>query len=444
MESIWELWNLQWIETARGRYAVVMQRDGRLLPETETLLRATVLRSGADLLYADAAIETLNGISPVYKPDYAPDTLLSYDYVGSPMFLSERLYARINHSLNTSASPADRKYMFTVRAMLLAEHCEHIPHLLFVGAKPPMPTSTDAVRMGLSLLGRVGAVAQGPLSGSFSVRYAVNQNCRVSVIIRNNGNADALRNTMESFELRNSGLSYEFIIAAGDVLSERELHYCGLLQRYRAAKLSCLVGETNDARIKNAAAAEAGGEYLLFLDAGTEPNSADAVERMISHAQQKRTGAVGGILQTERGERLQAELTVNAENIPVARKFVPAFSDSQAGATSFVPEDCIRNVTLLGSPFLLRTDVFFGSGGFDETFDSAFCEAALSLSLSQRQYFNVCTPQARFLQCDTHQTSLSRRNRERCTDVFRALRIHGDPKRTQNAEALRCSEKQTD
>ena len=436
MESLQEMLGLSWIETVYGRYAVLTQREGRLLPEAETLLRRAVQQTGADCLYADAAAETREGLHPIYKPTLSPDTLLSYPYVGSPLFLSERLWQRVSNLSDGEAAPADRHYALSVRAVLLAERVEHLPQILFHGAEPPLPTKPDAPAWGLRALCRQGAVGQGLLMGSFAARYSVRPRGRLSVIVRANGNAGDLRRTLEAFELRTACLDYELLIAAGGLLSEQERRYCAMLKKHGAAKLCYLAGETNDARIKNRAAAQAGGEYLLFLQAGTEPDSTDAAERLISHAQQRRCGAIGGILCAADGTWLQSELFVDAEDRPVPRRS----SGEQRGVFDgrTVPDACIRNVTLLGGDaFLLRTDVFLESGGFDETFDCCWCEAALALSMSQRGLYNVCTPYARFLQHGVRRTALSRRNGERCTDVFRALRVHGDSLVSQNAAYLR-------
>lgn len=436
MESMDTALNISRMETVHGPYVVITQPNGRLLPEAETLLREAVLRSGADLLYADAEIVQKKGAQPVYKPDFSPDTLLSYNYVGSPLMLSERLWTRVKGCLDAENSIADQQYALTVRAMLLAERVEHLPHILFSGDSPPMPAKKAAILWGLSALGRQGAVGAGRLQGSFAVRYAIQPRGTLSVIVRTNGDADALRRTLEAFELRSTCLDYEFVIAAGGILTEREAKYCDALRRYRAAKVCVHTGETNDARIKNLAAAEAGGEYLLFLEAGVEPDGPDTAERLISHAQQRRAGAVGGVMQTEDGTLLQTEMVVDAEDCPRLRK-TEQETGVEAGSTKTVPDACVRNVTLLGGgAFLLRTDVFLESGGFDETFDCCFCEPALALSLSQRHLFNVCTPYARFVHKGMRRAGLSRRNRERCGDIFRALRVHGDPMRSRNAALI--------
>lgn len=436
MESLCETLAVQSIETVYGRYVVLMQRDGDLVPEAETVLRRAVYRSRADCLYADAAVQTARGHRPIYKPAFSPDTLLSYNYVGSPLVLSEGLYQRVCADVSLPQTEADRLYLLSVRALLMAERVEHVPHILFCGTEPAVPTACDAVTWAMSALDRQGAVGQGTLFGSFAVRYSPKQHGGLSVIVRNNGDADALRRTLEGFELRCGCTEQEFLVAAGGLFSERERRYCAMLEKYRAAKICYVAGETNDARIKNLAAAQAGGEYLLFVEAGTEPDCADAAERMIAHAQQRRVGAVGGVIRAEDGTLLQSEMRIDAENRPVMRRTVQDMS-LPASSTQTVSDACIRNVTLLGAgAFLLRTDVFLEYGGFDETFDSCFAEAALSLSLAQRQRYNVCTPYARFIRMGTRRASLSRRCGERCSDMFRALRVHGDPLVSQNAAYL--------
>ena len=84
----------------------------------------------------------------------------------------------------------------------------------------------------------------------------------------------------------------------------------------------------------------------------------------------------------------------------------------------------------------MSAEAFGAAGGFDETFDSCWCETALSLTLAQRGRRNVVTPDVCFQKTSAVVRPLSRRNRERCGDMFRALRVQGDPMRSQNPAYL--------
>ena len=72
---------LQWLDTARGPYAVIAQADGALTDGAETVLCKSVQESAAPLLYADAEVRSNTGRHALYKPDYAPDTLLSLSLI---------------------------------------------------------------------------------------------------------------------------------------------------------------------------------------------------------------------------------------------------------------------------------------------------------------------------------------------------------------------------
>lgn len=422
---------LQWLDTARGPYAVIAQADGALTDGAETVLCKSVQESAAPLLYADAEVRSNTGRHALYKPDYAPDTLLSHNYVGSPLLLSRAFLEQMGGAMD--AMDADMLYSLTVRCMLRAEKALHIPRVLFRGGPPPLPKTTAAVREGVALLGRSGVAAEAAEAGCFTVRYGLRRPEKISVIVRGWGDMEALRRTLESVELRSSYENYELIVVDGGIIPERTARYYDRLERGRAAKIVRCPGKDNDAQLKNTAASRAEGAFLLFLEAGVELGGHDALLRLAEHAQHPETGAVGGLVEDAQGNLLHAGLFVDANSVPCPQRRPGKAGERQSSDDA----RCTHNVTLLGGgAFLLRSDDFFSAGGFDETFDSCWCEAALALLLSRRKRFNVFTPDARFVRTAARIAPLSRRNRERCGDVFGPLRRLGDPLRSQNPAFL--------
>lgn len=417
--------SFQWLDTVCGPYALLCQTEGMLLPGAETILCGAVRETGAPLLYADAAIRTGKDELPLYKPDFAPDTLLRQNYVGSPLLLSKTLL------LSLGCAPermnADEQFALTLRAMLNAAQTVHVPHVLFAGGPPPAPRSVHPVETALLRLGRRGIAALGDVNDRFAIRYALERKARVSVIVRSYGDPNALRRTLESVELCAGETEYETIVAAGGIIQTAAEQYYRALERHGAARVVRCPGEENDARLKNIAAGCASGAYLLVMDAGTVAKTPNTLLQFLLEAQNSGAGVIAGWVEDERGLRHSSELTVDAQDIP---------RPVRAEEETFANAGCTHNATLLGGAIFVSAETFGAAGGFDETFDSCWCETALSLTLAQRGRRNVVTPDVCFQKTSAVVRPLSRRNRERCGDMFRALRVQGDPMRSQNPEYL--------
>ena len=142
------------IETLRGEY-VALCAGGRLTGEAPTLIRRAAA-GGAALIYGDAVQADPEGRErSVFRPAYAPETLLATNYAGSPVVLSAALFARVG---TDGREDADAIYALLLRAAALTGRAWHIPHALFRGAPAPPCCSRRIVADALRRFGRCGTV----------------------------------------------------------------------------------------------------------------------------------------------------------------------------------------------------------------------------------------------------------------------------------------------
>ncbi len=428
---------MQRIDTLGGEYLALFS-NGALTGEATTLIREAAAK-GAELIYGDALhIKEDGGEEPVFRPVYSPDTLLAYPYTGSLLVLSKRLYSRLQPD---GREDADAVYALLLRAAAMQQEALHIPHALFRGAPPPPCCSKRIVTDALKRWNRLGTVHEGLFIGSFDVRYGLTGRPLISVIVVNEGDISAVRRTLEAIERANSYRPYELIVADGTIGDARTRAYYDALEQCGAARVVRLPGTENLPRLLNDAAKRAMGELLLFLDAGLMPENHDAMERLAEQVVQRGTAAAGGKIVDRKNHLLQAGLVLGLADQPVS--LYAGRQDQIIDPRQNYYTNCTRNVSAVQSAVMVHAERFQSLGGFDETFEVAAFAADLCLRLSRSHQKTVYTPYARFLDTGTaaRRRALNRKNKDRCQDAFRQMRVHGDPMLSQNPLFLSSIEK---
>ena len=156
---------------------------------------------------------------------------------------------------------------------------------------------------------------------------------------------------------------------------------------------------------------------------------------------QRGTSAAGGKIVDRQNRLLQAGLVLGLADLPVS-----LYADQQdriADSRQNYFTNCTRNVSAVQSAIMVHAERFQSHGGFDETFETAAFAADLCLRLSRSHHRTVYTPYARFLDtaAASRRRALSRKNRDRCQDAFRPMRVHGDPMLSENPLFLSSIEK---
>lgn len=363
--------------TANGEYYVFLAPDGALTDGALSALR-TAARTGADFIYGDELTIAADGTErPCRKPGPSPDTLLSYNYIGSPMAVSSALMER-------AGPPANERYAerwaFAMRAFFDAEFVLRIPRILYRGRQERREADLQIVQTQLKRLQRTGEAFAARAEGCVSVRYCCPPQTLLSVVIAVEARPERLRDTLDSLVLWNTETRIEYIVVEGGAPSEHAEPYYRALEKH-GVKLLRNWYEPNFARQYNLAAAEANGDALLFLRAGDRVGNMDALLYMLEFAIQPHIGAVCACMEKPRKERAY-----------------------------------VRNVRFIPHAPMLARDTLIKVGGFDESLSAEGCEAALSLNLRERRLQLVRTPDA-VIELAPRRARRDERTAQRCRDL---------------------------
>ncbi|MEF9863828.1 MAG: glycosyltransferase, partial [Christensenellaceae bacterium] len=139
----------------------------------------------------------------------------------------------------------------------------------------------------------------------------------------------------------------------------------------------------------NFAATQAKGNLLLFLNNDVSVISPDWLEQMAMHAVRKEIGAVGAKL-------YYPDDTLQHGGVILKIGEVAGHSHKHTGryeVGSFARLTLVHDVSAVTAAcVMIRKDVFFEIGGFDEQFVVAFNDVDLCLKIREKGYYIVWTP----------------------------------------------------
>ena len=417
-----------------GEYVILFRRGGFLENGAADEFRLFAERE-ADFIYADEAVIRDDGsIETVYKPVFSPHTLLSYNYIGSPVAVKKALY---EHLGGVDEGDESALYAFVLRATELAKRVGHIPRVLYTGGRPEMRDDSGIVQGELNRRGVRAEALPGLYRGSCCVRPGMRPGTGAAVIVPFTGDVDAVRFTLESAEAVSTFRDYKLYVVYGCVADARAQRYFQALSENGAARILHYAKETNTRVLKNEAAAAAREDALLFLDAGVVFASHDAIVRMMEFALQPRVATVGAKILDREKKLLHTGFVLGIGDEPVS--LLAGHADTIGSDAVNRYANCIRDVTATGGGALMMERAkFFSVSGFDETMPSCADDAELGLRCRRAGFYNVYQPYAHFIRQERGEACQEVKNGgRRLLDAFFPAMAEGDPMLSTNPLAYK-------
>lgn len=346
--------------------------------------------------------------APWFKPDFSPDTIASFFYVGSVFAIHGGKILEMVGKYGSGISIHELVYRIFVdaldrRGQGTAGGIVHIPKVLYTNDSLEDAQRTD----GLKKIRRLDRTDTGMRE----------THDKVSVVIPSRDNADVLRKCLETLVRCTEYGNYEIIIVDNGSCQEQKIRITDVINKLRDEKSSLSVRylyqkeEFNFSAMCNAGARLADGTYLVFLNDDIEVMDTEDgrqwLGRMLAYGRKNHVGAVGAKLYYPHGQgengcyRIQHAGITNM-GIGPAHKL-----------GGMADEGCLyhghntQNYDMLAvtaACMLVRRSVFDAVGGFDEAFPVAYNDVELCFRLYQEGYFNVQVNEAVLL----HHESLTR------------------------------------
>ena len=353
------------------------------------LALASVLRPGADFIYADEA-----RMSPAshereafFKPDFSPDLLLSTNYIGRPWIVRSVLLDAL--SVTPVALVLLGEYDLVLRATEAASHVHHVPKLLCARG----PVDLDSAAMGEAALvraaerrGIAAEILPAAVAGSWRFKRTLEGRPKVSIIIPTCAAHGYIETCLETLRARTNYPDYEIIVI--DNIPDSQTAWKIWLQQH-ADKIVDMPLGFNWSHFNNTAADVADGDYLLFLNDDIEVCEDDWLDGLMEHAQRPEVGAVGPqLLYPDR--KVQHAGMFLADNGIGRHAFRFAAADEPGYFGLALTQ---RNtIAVTGACMLVRRDVFDSLGRFDEAHEIVNNDLDFCLRVHQAGLSTVYTP----------------------------------------------------
>ena len=345
-----------------------------------------------DVLYSDEDKRDLDGwlVEPSFKPDWSPELLMSTNYMNHFSVYRKELVDSVGGLREGYDGSQDHD--LALRVTELTDRIHHIVLPLYTWRKAPGSAATavelkpQAYRAGrraiedaLERRGFPGTVEDGLVAGHHRVRYEIENHPRVAVLVAAPDDATRLRRCVES-------------VASNSTYADLEISILGVPGSVDVERLPWTAGKVvpgapgaGRAAMRNAAArAAADSDVLLFVSGDLAVLSAGWIEAMLEHAQRSDVAVVGARILRPDGRPEHEGITVGG----VAADVAP-LDHHQYLSLGDTIRDC---AAVSADAMLIRPEVLWELGGFDEGFRDGMEDVDLCLRAREKGYRVVYTP----------------------------------------------------
>ncbi|MEG5046632.1 glycosyltransferase, partial [Microcoleus sp. B4-C1] len=397
---------------ATGDIILFLDNDDELTPDAlaeVALYFAT--HPATDFLYSDDDKIDTKGrrFAPQFKPEWSPELLLSYMYLGHLCAVRRQIFEQIG-GLRIGLE-GSQDYDFALRATEISRHVAHLPLVLYHWRTAPGSTAISGAAKPASFSAGQKAIQDAlnrrQINGNVAQHaWAIKENLgifaqdfpdngpSVTVIIPTKNQLNLLKSCLDSLE-NTTYKNYQIAVIDNESDDPKTLEYL--------KQLNCQVlhiknpgGKFSFAAINNRAVEQVDSEYVLFLNNDTEVINPRWLSQMVGYAQIPAVGAVGARLLYPDG-RIQHAGVIHGLHHGLAGHAFKLMDKNNRGYLSQAM--VTRNYSAVTAACTITPrQLFLELGGFDEeNFAVAYNDVDYGYRLLERGYRCVYCPDAELL-----------------------------------------------
>jgi GT2 family glycosyltransferase/glycosyltransferase involved in cell wall biosynthesis len=424
-------------QLATGEFIGVLSAGDTLSPHALAELADHLLHNpGTDVVYCDEDCVSAGGRRHGLhlKPDWSPEMLLGFNYVGRLCLIRRDLLDRVGGFDGTFGGA--QEYEALLRVSETAARFSRVPLCLYHRQSRPAPRwrvmresgspaqRERALRDHLRRRGHAATVTTSA-AGLHRVAWPVADPPLVSIIIPTRDQPTVLKQCVEDLRRGTDYPRIEIILVDNGSRDAEVLDYYRELTAAGAATVVPFDVAFNYSAACNRGARHAAGELLLFLNNDISVIRPDWLTELVRFAVLPGVGCVGTKLLYPNGVVQHAGVVIGLHMCGLVYNQVAAGRWDEFGSP-----DMYRNLlAIMGACQLIPRRAFDAVGGFDERYRIANSDVAICLRLHRAGLRTVYTPHAAL----THHEGLTRGKTNPAEDVeltafdLRELRIDEDP-----------------
>lgn len=391
------------VELATGEYLGLLDHDDLLHPSALFEVMVAISEKSADMVYTDETTFTktpADAYNTHCKPDYAPDTLRSYNYICHFCVFSTELFREAGPF--NSAFDGSQDYDMILRLTERARNIVHVPKVLYywrahdgsvasnIDVKPyTVSAARCALAAHLDRMGLQGHVEDTRERSIYKINYDIIGEPLVSILIPNMDHAGTLSECINSIILNSTYKNFEIIVIENNSKQPETFDYYEEIAAHPKINIVYWGKGFNYSEINNFGAKHAKGDYLLLLNNDITVITPDWIEEMLMFAQRADVGAVGAKLYYP-DDTVQHAGTIIGIGGVAGHAHVGFKRNAKGYMFRLIPAQNLSAVT--AACMMLRKAVFCEIEGLDPMFKVAFNDVDLCMRLRDRGYLIVFTP----------------------------------------------------
>ena len=310
------------LKLATGEYIALLDHDD-ILPAFALYEVVKIINKNreVELIYSDEdkiLDENKKRVDPHFKQDYAPETLLSYNYICHFLVLKNELMEKLGGFRKEFDGSQD--YDLILRATEIANKIVHIPKILYhwrinensVALNSEAKTyaydaGKKAIEEHLKRIKVDAMVEELQDKGTYKINYKLKGTPKASIVIINKDNMQNLEKCINAILKNTSYNNYEIIIVDNNSKENETLEYYreikqnekvkilqpNKLEQLNKTKQVNEAGQLNNSQLINLGVKNAAGDYIVLLNRNIQVNIPNWLEIMISNCQSENIGIVG-------------------------------------------------------------------------------------------------------------------------------------------------------
>ena len=396
------------LAAAAGNFVGFMDHDDLLAPDALFEIAIRLEKDPSiDAFYTDedkVRTDLSEYFQPHFKPDFNLDLLRSNNYICHFSMFDADLLKKTG--LFRPEYDGSQDHDMILRLTEEAKHVCHIPKILYYWRSHPNSVAADIGAKTYAIDAAKRAVhdhmrdyygieveveSTRAFPTIFQIKYPINGEPLISIVIPNKDHVEDLRRCITSIEKKSTWKNYEIVVVENNSVEQSIRDYYKELESDPKVKIVTYEGGFNYSRINNAGVKETKGEYLLFLNNDTEVISSDWMEQLLMYAQRKDVGAVG------------AKLYYADNTIQHAGVVIGLGAHRSAGHTHYkMPREHLgymgrlcyaQYVTAVtGACLMVKKSIYEEVDGLDESFTISLNDVDLCLKIREKGYLNIFTP----------------------------------------------------
>jgi glycosyltransferase involved in cell wall biosynthesis len=393
------------MELADGEYIALLDHDDVLLPNALfEMVSAINDNPKADLLYSDEdKIEAgIGHLEPFFKPQWSPDFLRACNYITHFAVLRHAILKDIGGFRYGTEGAQD--WDLFLRFTKKTHNIVHVPKIIYSWRKSPTSTAKTAKSKPYAYVNQRRVLRESlrdnPIAASvhdhaslgfWRVRYHIQTQPRVSIIIPTKDSYELIKQCLESIVENTSYPNFEVVVVdTGSTDQAVQELYESKLVKGNDIKLFTWSKKFNFSAVCNYGATKASGDYLLFLNNDTQVISSDWIEGLLEHAQRPDVGMVGCKLLFPNGRIQHAGVVLSERDIA----FHPFYGEDprQDIFTHIYTANIRECAAVTAACSMVSRKKFDAVGGFDETLRVTYNDVDLNLKLLKAGLRNIYTP----------------------------------------------------